>query len=95
MKKFGIFYGHLVYITAIWSILWPFSNLVAIWFILPRFGILCLFNVHKMRVGNALSVGHFICARLHGDFKRMVELNRRAEKRMHFLNDVLKYSCQR
>jgi hypothetical protein len=29
-EKIGVFYGHLEYITAIWYILWPFSNLVAI-----------------------------------------------------------------
>jgi hypothetical protein len=40
-KNVGIFFGHLEYITAIWYILWPFGNLVAIWFIVPRFGILC------------------------------------------------------
>jgi hypothetical protein len=38
-KKIGIFYGHLEYISAIWYILWPFGNLVAIWSIFPRFGI--------------------------------------------------------
>jgi hypothetical protein len=37
MKKFG----HLEYITAIGYILWLFGNLLAIWYILPRFGILC------------------------------------------------------
>jgi hypothetical protein len=29
----------LEYITAILNILWPFSNLVAIWYIFPRLGI--------------------------------------------------------
>jgi hypothetical protein len=37
----GIFYGHLEYVTGIWYILWPFVNLVAIWYIFPRFGQLC------------------------------------------------------
>jgi hypothetical protein len=27
--------------TVIWHILWPFGNVVVIWFIFPRFGILC------------------------------------------------------
>jgi hypothetical protein len=27
--------------SAIWYILWPFGNLVAIWYNFPRFGILC------------------------------------------------------
>jgi hypothetical protein len=39
----------LEYITAIWyillpfglPILWPFGNLEAIWYVFPRFGILC------------------------------------------------------
>jgi hypothetical protein len=38
--KVGIFYGHLEYITAIWNMLWPFGNLVAVWYIYFRFGIL-------------------------------------------------------
>jgi hypothetical protein len=41
MEKVGMFYGHLEYITDIGYILWPFGNLVAIWHILPRIGILC------------------------------------------------------
>jgi hypothetical protein len=40
-KKVGIFYGYLEYITAIWYMLWPFGNVVTIWYISPRFGILC------------------------------------------------------
>jgi hypothetical protein len=40
MKKVGIFYCHLEYATATWYILWPFGNLVAIWYISSRFGIL-------------------------------------------------------
>jgi hypothetical protein len=41
MKNAGIFYGHLEYFTAIWYILWPFGNVVVIWYIFPLFGILC------------------------------------------------------
>jgi hypothetical protein len=41
MEKVGIFFCHLEYITAIWYILWPIGNLVAIWYTFPRFGILC------------------------------------------------------
>jgi hypothetical protein len=44
MEKVGILFGHLKYITAIYYILWPFGNLVAVWYILPRFGILCKDN---------------------------------------------------
>jgi hypothetical protein len=36
-----IFYGHLEYITAIWYIPWPFGNFVAMWYLFPRFGVLC------------------------------------------------------
>jgi hypothetical protein len=39
MKNVGIFDGHLEYITAIWHILWPFDNFVAVLYIFPRFGI--------------------------------------------------------
>jgi hypothetical protein len=35
VKKVGIFYRHLEYITAIWCILWPFDNLVAVGYISP------------------------------------------------------------
>jgi hypothetical protein len=35
MKKVGIFYDHLEYITAIWYILWPFDNLASAWHIFP------------------------------------------------------------
>jgi hypothetical protein len=41
MENAGIFYGHLEYFTAIWYILWPFGNVVVIWYMFPRFGILC------------------------------------------------------
>jgi hypothetical protein len=34
-------YGHLNYRMAFWYISLPFGNLVAIWYIFPRFGILC------------------------------------------------------
>jgi hypothetical protein len=41
MENAGIFYSHLEYFTVIWYILYPFVNVVVIWYILPRFGILC------------------------------------------------------
>jgi hypothetical protein len=31
----------LVYFMVIWNILWPFVNVVEIWYIFPHFGILC------------------------------------------------------
>jgi hypothetical protein len=34
---FGIFYGHLLYFTDIYYILWPFGNVVVIWHIFPPF----------------------------------------------------------
>jgi hypothetical protein len=40
MESVGTFYSHLIYITAILYILGPLGNLVIIWYILPRFGIL-------------------------------------------------------
>jgi hypothetical protein len=33
MENVGIFYGHLGYFAAIWYILWPFGNVVVIWYI--------------------------------------------------------------
>jgi hypothetical protein len=33
--KNGKFYAHFEYNTAIWYILWPFGNFVAIWYIFP------------------------------------------------------------
>jgi hypothetical protein len=44
MEKVGIFFGHFEYIR---PILWPSGNLVGIWYIFPRFGILC-----RKRSGN-------------------------------------------
>jgi hypothetical protein len=41
MEIAGIFYGHLEYFTVIWYVLWVFGNVVVIWYIFPRFGILC------------------------------------------------------
>jgi hypothetical protein len=39
MKKVGIFYGHLEYITAIRYTLRQFCNLMAMWYIFSRFGV--------------------------------------------------------
>jgi hypothetical protein len=41
MENAGIVYGHLEYLAVIWHILWSFGNVVVIWYIFPRFGILC------------------------------------------------------
>jgi hypothetical protein len=35
------FYGHLQYFTAIRYVSWQFGNVVVIWYIFHRFGILC------------------------------------------------------
>jgi hypothetical protein len=35
IEKVGIFYGHLEYFAPIWYILWPFGNVVVIWYIPP------------------------------------------------------------
>jgi hypothetical protein len=51
--KNGIFYGHWnLSHTVIWYILWPFRNLVAIWYIFPHFGIL-----NKEKSGNPVQDG--------------------------------------
>jgi predicted tellurium resistance membrane protein TerC len=41
MENAGIFNGHLEYFTVIWLMLWPFDNVVVIWYIFHRFGKLC------------------------------------------------------
>jgi hypothetical protein len=41
MDNAGIFYGRLEHFKVIWYILWPFGNVVVIWYIFPRLGILC------------------------------------------------------
>jgi hypothetical protein len=41
MENAGIFNVHLEYIMVIWNILWPFGNVVVIWYIFPHFGIVC------------------------------------------------------
>jgi hypothetical protein len=41
MENIGIFYGNLEYFTTIRYILRPFGKVVLIWYISPRFGILC------------------------------------------------------
>jgi hypothetical protein len=41
VENADIFYGHYEYLTVIWHILWPFGNIMVIWYIFPRFGILC------------------------------------------------------
>jgi hypothetical protein len=41
MENAGIFYGHLEYFMVSWYILWSFGNVEVIWFIYPRFDILC------------------------------------------------------
>jgi hypothetical protein len=51
MENAGIFYGHLEYFMVILHILWPFGNVVAIWYIFPCFGTLC-----REKSGNPVSV---------------------------------------
>jgi hypothetical protein len=41
MESAGIFSGHLEYFTIVWYILWPFGDVVVIWYIFPRFCIVC------------------------------------------------------
>jgi hypothetical protein len=54
MKKVGIFFSHLKYITGIWYILMPFGNLLAIWYIFACLGIL-----YKEKSGNPATIGFF------------------------------------
>jgi hypothetical protein len=54
MKKVGIVYGHLECNMAIWCILWPFGNLVAIWYTFQCFGIL-----NKEKSGNPVFSSFF------------------------------------
>jgi hypothetical protein len=42
MDNVGIFCDNMEYFTAIWYILWPYGNLVVIWYIFP-----CLVNCVK------------------------------------------------
>jgi hypothetical protein len=51
-ENVGIFYGHLVYLIAIWYILWPFGtfcghliHFVVIWYMFSRLGMLCQKNL--------------------------------------------------
>jgi hypothetical protein len=41
MENAGIFYGQMEYFTVFWYMLWPLGNVVVIWYIFPRFGLLC------------------------------------------------------
>jgi hypothetical protein len=41
MENAGLFYGRLEYFTLIWYISCPLGNVVVIWYIFPRVGILC------------------------------------------------------
>jgi hypothetical protein len=40
MEDAGIFYGHLVYFSAIWHILWPFGTCSLVLVHFTRFGML-------------------------------------------------------
>jgi hypothetical protein len=70
-KKVGILYGPLEYISAIWYILWQFGNLVAVWYISPRYGIL-----NKEQSGNTV--------RIQGDQKRLWKSRTKCSP-IHFL----------
>jgi hypothetical protein len=59
MENTGIFCGHLKYFTVIWYILWPFGNVVAIWYIFPRFGISCQEKSGNPAYDYILVAGHF------------------------------------
>jgi hypothetical protein len=44
MENVGMFYGYSEFSKAIWYISWPFGNLVVVWYIFPRFGILYIWQ---------------------------------------------------
>jgi hypothetical protein len=50
-------YVRLEYITTIWYVLWPFGNLLAIWYIFPRFGILCQYKSCNPALGYYIGRG--------------------------------------
>jgi hypothetical protein len=62
MENAGIFYGHLEYFTVVWYILWPFGNVVVIWYIFPRLGILC-----QEKSGNPGRMFKKTCSQPHRD----------------------------
>jgi hypothetical protein len=70
MENAGIFFGHLECFTVIWHIVLPFGNVVVIWYIFPRFGILC-----QEKSDNTGLNTHYLIS--HSDFLN-VWLNRRA-----------------
>jgi hypothetical protein len=41
MENVGTAYGHFEHFTANWYALWAFGNVLIIWYIFHRFGILC------------------------------------------------------
>jgi hypothetical protein len=57
METVGVFKGHSEFVTAILYILWPFGNLVPIWYIFPRFGILCQEKSGNRGPGSHLHTG--------------------------------------
>jgi hypothetical protein len=54
MENTGIIYCHLEYFTVIWNILWPFGNVVVMWYIFHCFGTLC-----QEKSGNPEQECHF------------------------------------
>jgi hypothetical protein len=60
MENIGTFYGRLEYFTTIWYILWPLGNLEVIWYIHPRFGLLCQEKSGNPASDSALQTYHFV-----------------------------------
>jgi hypothetical protein len=67
MKKVDINYGHLEYIKEIWYMLWPFGNLVEIWYIFSWFGILT-----KEKSGNPNLANSIIFLQLYAGVQKLV-----------------------
>jgi hypothetical protein len=54
MEEVGMFYGHLVYFTAIWYILWPF-RICNLWYVyFSYFGMFCQEKSGNPVLGNEL-----------------------------------------
>jgi hypothetical protein len=55
MENAGIFCGHLEYFTVVWYILWPFCNVVVIWY----FSLVLVYCVEK-NLATLISMGNYL-----------------------------------
>jgi uncharacterized metal-binding protein len=91
MENVGTFYGHLEYFTANWYILWPFNNVVVIWFILFFFTFLVFCVIKNLATLVKYQLASSISAALIGQqSKKAFSLMRASLKRNHFLLNISK-----